>query len=91
MTMVDSIKAGSFSVMYADVELFCRRIHSEGEGTFIECEIDAQSTQRTAGISFASWSLKSAMGQLLYLIAGRVCWATAEYDIKALRSRALDV
>ncbi len=50
MTMLDSIKVGLSSVMYADVELFFRRIHSEGEGTFIECEIDAQSTQRTAGI-----------------------------------------
>lgn len=61
------------------------------EGTFIGSGIDAQSTQRTAGIPFASWSLKSAMGQLLCLITGRVCWVTAEYDIKALRSLALDV
>lgn len=30
MTMLDSIKVGLSSVMYADVELFFRRIHSEG-------------------------------------------------------------
>ena len=91
MTMLDSIKSGLSLVTYADAELFCRRKHFEGKGTFIVSEIDAQSTLRTAGIPFASWSLKSAMGQLLCLITGRACWATAEYDIKTWRSRRLDI